>query len=966
MRFSLLSSSLAVGACFALLTACGGQADQDQTGGANETSPPAQSAPVYDLENATWPQDASDLTPDPAITFGQLENGMRYIIMANDTPEETVALRLRIDAGSLNERDDQRGISHFLEHMAFNGSTNVPEGEMIKILERHGLAFGPDTNAFTSFDQVQYQLDLPSTEKDVLDTGFFLMRETASELTLDPEAIDKERGVIKSEMRARNSVGLRNFIDSAAFLTPDMPTAERLPIGDADIIATAPPERFRELYDGYYRPENVTFVVVGDIAVADMETRIKDTFGDWQARGEAGPEAEFGSIDETRGIEADFYTEPDVSTAVSISYVRKSEKKPDTAAQRRQNQIDGLGFRILNRRFSTLSRAEDAVFIGAGAGSSANFEIAETTQISASTTPENWEASVGIIEQELRRALEHGFTQAEIDEQLANSRTGLENQVAQVGTRRTTGLAGTLASSVNDFVVTTPQSSLDRFNAYADDITPEMVHEAFKAQWAGGGPFLRLTNSEPIEGAEEKLIALYEASRAIAVSPPEDKGAQTFAYTDFGPAGKVVSDGRIDDLGIRTLTFENNVRLNLKKTDFEDAIIRIETSIGSGNLEFAGAPDGLLGLFSSNALLLGGLEAHTADELQSLLAGRSVSTSFGSDAKSFGARVATTPDDFELQMQLLTAIITAPAYREEAMGQLRKAFESFYISLDAEPGGIAARDVPRILRGGDNRYGISREEDLMARNFDELRAVLDRPMREGAIEIGIVGDFDEQDAIDIVARTFGALPTRNAEPLQLNEARQISFPEDRSPLTLRHAGLAEKALALVYWPTVDDTDQKRTYTQRMLRSVFQLKLTDELREALGATYSPGTNVTNSTVFPGYGYISASSEVEPGNVDLVFDAIDKITQQMAAGDITPDELQRARQPVLENIEESLESNSFWLGLVASAQSEADDLDRFRTLKEVYESITVDDLIAAAGTYLKPEEALQIRIISDKVE
>ena len=133
-------------------------------------------------------------------------------------------------------------------------------------------------------------------------------------------------------MRARNSVGLRNFIDSAAFLTPDMPTAERLPIGDADIIATAPPERFRELYDGYYRPENVTFVVVGDIDVADMETRIKDTFGDWQARGEAGPEADFGSIDETRGIEADFYTEPDVSTAVSIAYVRKSEKKPDTAA----------------------------------------------------------------------------------------------------------------------------------------------------------------------------------------------------------------------------------------------------------------------------------------------------------------------------------------------------------------------------------------------------------------------------------------------------------------------------------------------------------------------------------------------------------------------------------------------------------------------------------------------------------
>ena len=161
MRFQKHLSVLIFGLAIPLLTACGDKADQP-TAPSKSSAPAAssESTPVYDLENATWPQDASDLTPDPAITYGQLENGMRYIIMANDTPEETVALRLRIDAGSLNERDDQRGISHFLEHMAFNGSTNVPEGEMIKILERHGLAFGPDTNAFTSFDQVQYQLCL--------------------------------------------------------------------------------------------------------------------------------------------------------------------------------------------------------------------------------------------------------------------------------------------------------------------------------------------------------------------------------------------------------------------------------------------------------------------------------------------------------------------------------------------------------------------------------------------------------------------------------------------------------------------------------------------------------------------------------------------------------------------------------------------------------------------------------------
>lgn len=956
MRFQIFATLLAASLVMTSVSACGNS---------GKDKGPVQSAQNFDLESTLWPQDTSDIAPDPAVTFGQLENGMRYILMTNDTPEQTAAMRLRIDAGSLNELEDERGLSHFLEHMAFNGSTNVPEGEMVKILERHGLAFGPDTNAFTSFNEIQYQLDLPSVEDAVLETGFFLMRETASELTLDPEAIDKERGVIKSEARARNSVGLRNFIDSALYLTPEMPLAERLPIGDTEIIATAPADRFRALYDRYYRPENAVFVLVGDIDVADMERRIEEAFGSWRGRGVPGAEINYGSVTASRGLEADVYSEPDMTTSVSISYVRPTQKKPDTAANRRQNQIDGLGHRILNRRFTSLARDENAAFIGAGAGTNNTFDISETTSVSANTTPENWEAALALIDQELRRALEYGFTQAELDEQLANIRTNLENQVAQAGTRYTPSLASTLASAANDFVFTTPDSSLARFNAYADDITPEMVHDAFKAQWTGGGPLLRLTNNKVIEDAKEKLIAAYRASQSVALSAPEDKGTQSFAYTDFGSAGKIVADTRIEDLDIRTLQFENNVRLNLKVTDFEDAIIRINTNIGGGNLEFFGAENGLLALFSSNAFVLGGLEAHTIDELQSLLAGRSVSVSFGSGQDSFGASVATTPDDFDLQMQILTALITAPAYRAEALGQLHKSFESFYISLDAEPSGIAARDVPAILHGGDNRFGIPAEADLTARTFEEMKAVLDGPLSEGAIEIGIVGDFVEQEAIAAVSRTFGALPVRKAMSLPFSDARKVSFPVDLTPLTLRHAGLADKGLALVYWPTTDDTDQKRTYTLRLLRSIFQLKLTDELRETLGATYSPSTNSLNSSVFPGFGYLSASSEVEPSNIDLVFETINQMTLDIAAGGITEDELKRARQPILENIEESMRNNGSWLTVVSTAQSNPDYLDRFRTVSDVYSTVTIDDIIAAAQQYLKPEAALQIRIISDKV-
>lgn len=952
MKFRNVASAIVSAGLLVAVVACGSKTKTDDS-------------PVYDLANAVWPHDASDLTPDPSVLYGQLENGMRYVILENDTPENTASMRLRIDAGSLNERDDQSGLSHFLEHMAFNGSQNVPEGEMIKILERYGLAFGPDTNAFTSFDQIQYQLDLPSVEPAVIDTGFFLMNETAQNLTLDPDAIDKERGVIKSEARARNSVGLRYARHTYEFLLPNMPIAARFPIGDTNVIAEAPPALFRELYDAYYRPENATFVMVGDFDAKAMEALTIETFGTWQGRGEPGGEPDLGAPELDRGLEADFYTEPDVTTQVSLTYLQSTTQRPDTAAERKQNQINGLGFRILNRRFATLAREADAPFIGAGASTTESFDTVKTVQVSAATTGENWPSALASIEQELRRALEHGFTQAEIDEQLASTRTALENRVEQVGTRRTTGLAGALVGAVNDSVFTTPQSGLDRFNAYADDITPEMVHDAFVEQWQGSGPLIQLSNSEPIENAEATIIETYEASAEVEVVAPTEKTNQAFAYTDFGPAGAVIADTMIEDLGIRTLRFANGVQLNLKVTDFEDNTIRIQTNIGGGELEFADAEDGFVDLFDTNAFLLGGLEAHTVDELQSLLAGRSVSLSFGAGAESFGSNAATTPKDFELQMQLLTALLTAPAYREEALGQVHQSLESLYVRLDAEPGNVAARDVPRILRSGDNRYGIAAKEDVLAITMEDLRARLSRALAEGFIEIGIVGDFEEDVVIDVVARTFGALPEREAEPLPFAAARRISFPASRAPVTLTHAGLPDKALAMIYWPAADDSDQRTTYRQRLLRSILRLKLTEELRETLGATYSPSAGSLSSSTFPGYGYLSASSNVAPEDMDLVFDAVDRITNGMTAGEISEDELQRARQPILENIEEALESNSAWMSIVSLAQTRPDYLERHRTVADVYADITVEELVAAAKTWFVPENALRIRIIPDKL-
>src|SRR5690606_24772188 len=291
---------LAVTACASALAACAGLTEFAPSFGGRES--PAAPAPAPAVAAAPaegaqrWAQSVSDVPADPAPIFGVLPNGMRYAVMRNATPPGQASLRLHIAAGSLMEEEDQRGLAHFIEHMAFNGTTSVPEGQLLPILERLGLAFGPDTNAFTSFDQTVYQLDLPNTATDTVATGLMIMREMAGEAVLDAEAIERERGIVISEERTRATPGYRVAQARYDFLMRDQLLPRRFPIGDVDILRTAPRERFVAFYDAWYRPERATLVAVGDFDPAEMEARIRADFSDWTNPTPPAAEPELGPV----------------------------------------------------------------------------------------------------------------------------------------------------------------------------------------------------------------------------------------------------------------------------------------------------------------------------------------------------------------------------------------------------------------------------------------------------------------------------------------------------------------------------------------------------------------------------------------------------------------------------------------------------------------------------------------------
>ena len=368
-----------------------------------------------------WGVELTDVTPDPSIRYGTLPNGMKYAIMRNATPKGAGAVRLRFEFGSIGEKDSEQGLAHFIEHMAFNGSTHVPEGEMVKILERQGLKFGPDTNAVTGFDSTTYMLDLPKADAEHVDTSLFLLREVASELKFDSAAVDRERGVILGERRFRDTYELHQIVDQLAFQVPGTPYPNRLPIGTLEVLKSAQPSTMKDIYQRYYRPENATLVFVGDADPAVIEAKIKKTFADWKAAGTAGTPLPRGSVDLKRTTAFDTFIDPAVPTIVNLSVFRPWEEPKDTLAERRRDVLRGLAMSMFNRRIQRLASAPNSILLGGGMDRDTVEYAALSSYVSLFAKDGSWKQAVGIAEQELRRALKYGFTKQELELQRADT-----------------------------------------------------------------------------------------------------------------------------------------------------------------------------------------------------------------------------------------------------------------------------------------------------------------------------------------------------------------------------------------------------------------------------------------------------------------------------------------------------------------------------------------------------------------
>ena len=925
---------------------------------------PASAAPVA---ATPWPQAISDLPADPAVRFGSLPNGMRYAIMRNATPPQQAALRLNIDAGSLSERDDQKGLAHFLEHMAFNGSTNIPEGEMTKNLERLGLSFGGDTNAFTSFDQTAYTLNLPNTTDAVVDASLFALREVAGELLFDPEAVDRERGVIVGEDRTRDTPSYRALKALLPFLAPDQRLSDRLPIGDLDIIRSAPRDRFVDFYKAYYRPERATLIAVGDFDVDAMEAKIKKSFGDWTNPAPNGADPDLGQI-KPREAETRIFVEPGTQSNAQIYWTVPHDTAPDTSATRRKDLVRSLALAVLNRRFAEISRSANPPFLGASAGYQALYNALDAASLDVTYNPGGWKRAIETAEQEQRRLVQYGVGQAELDREITEYRTALTAAVAGAATRQTPRLATGLLSAVNDDeVFTAPAEDLKQFEAAVANITVAEVNAAAAATFAGNGPLAFVTSPVPIEGGEAAITAALEASRQVAVAAPVVAAAVEWPYASFGAPGVASAPREIADLGATAVTFPNGVKLTIKPTAFTDNQILVAVRAGNGTLDLpADRPTPIWA--AGSEVVEGGLGKLTKTELDRATAANVLGVSFGPTANAFRFSGGTRPEDFALQMQLLAAYFTDPGWRPEPFDQIKGAIGTQLDQITATPGGAFARYGSPQLASGDKRFGLPTPADIEAARLEDLKSLITTSLGRGPIEVIIVGDVKIEDAIAQTAATFGALPTRTAAATPTEAQSRVVFPAPTAkPVEIQHTGAAAQALGYVAWPTRDSIgDRKPARIVSLLARVLQLRVTDELREKQGVAYSPGASATSSTTFPGYGYAFVQAEVPPQALPGFFESVDTVAAALRDAPVTEDELGRARLSAVEALRRSQATNGYWLGALEDVQDDPDQITAVRTAISDLEAVTPADIQKAAQTYLVPDRAWRAQVTAKPAE
>ncbi len=916
-----------------------------------------------------WLYENSEIPVHKDWTFGELSNGLRYAVKKNRVPVGQVSIRVRVDAGSLHENDDELGYAHLVEHLAFRGSTYVKDGEAKRIWQRFGVSFGSDSNAQTTPTQTVYQLDIPNAGGDVFSESMKILSGMIRNPGLSEKAVAAEKLIVQAEKREGDGAQRRVSNAMRHHFFQGQRLSQRQTIGTVATLQKATASGLKAFHQRWYRPEKTVIVISGDVEPEIMASMIAQYFSDWRVEGQGAQQPDFGqptpNQDGTIDQIAAVITEDDVPSSVTLLYARPWFLKADTIAYNEQLFINTIAELILNRRLESVARYSKD-FWAANIDRDDISRSADATYLSIRPSTDDWEKAVKAVRSILQDAIETPPSQADIDREVQtyadaiktyinsypfeNSSAQVDDIVRAVDIRESVAHPDTLAVVFNNMRAKFTQENI--LKATQNIFDAPVRRAVFVGSKRKNDTQTRLANA---------LSALVSADSSARLA---DKPVDLDALPNLGQPGSLVDSVPIDEFGTEILRLSNGVRALIQPNKAEADQVRVLVRFGNG-YQSVEPKDGAALWAGPLILQANGLGDLRQEQLDQLSISKRLSLNFGITNDAFEFTAATRPDDLEGQLHLIAAKISQPAWDSAPVNRIKLIIKQNEASANLSAQSVLRRDLDYLLKSKDLRWKSPQGKELDAFNADQFRKTWEPLLKEGPIEVIVFGDFERAKLITALEKTFGALAPREAKSPTL-AAQTISFPKaNKSSDTLFHRGPKDQAAAVLGWPTGGGTDLIRNGRHlEILSSIVRDRLFERFRSEEAASYSPDVFSSWPKSFDQGGFILGFAQVQPKNVERFFAIAREIAQDLKAMPISPDELQRAVEPLKQRLERSSTGNSFWIREMKGVSFDRSVLQQLSTLYSDYINATPQDIQALAQQYLMNENMWTLQILPQK--
>jgi zinc protease len=913
-------------------------------------------------QSGVAPSPGDSLALDPLVVHGTLPNGLQYYVRENREPRQRAELRLVVDAGSVLEGEDQRGLAHLLEHMAFNGTAHFGEKELVDYLESIGMRFGPDVNAFTSFDETVYMLTVPTDSAAIVTTGMQILGDWAQGIALEPGALDRERPVVVEEWRLRRGADMRMFDQHLPVIFRDSRYAERLPIGLKEVIEDAPVEALRRFYEDWYRPDLMAVIAVGDFEADSMIAAIERRFEAIPAR-EKPRSRELFPVPGHAETLVSVATDPEARMTNVTVYKKHPLRETRTAAAYRRSIVEALHARMLNARFEEIVRRSDAPFIAAFAGQGRFVRSSEVSILGAVVPDGRAAEAVEALLTEADRAARHGFHPTELERAKAEILREAEGTYRE---REKTESQRFASELMRHFLYDEPAPGIEAewrlHQRFVPEITLEEVDQVAEA-WLTGEDRVVVVSAPEKEGlatpADADLLAVVARVESAAVEPWSDDVASGPLVEAPPPPGTLTATRTFEAIGAVEWTFDNGVRVVARPTDFkaDEILFRAWSPGGSSNV-----PDSLVVTAAVTGAIVheSGVADRSRTALEKALAGKKVTLRPFVGGIQEGFSGSASPEDLETMLELVWLYATAPRRDAEAFEAFRQRLRTSFANRSASPEAVFQDTLAQTLAQHHPRAWLPTVENVERIDLERAHAIYGSRFADaGDFMFFLVGAFDPDTLLPLVGQWLGSLPSTGREESWIDNG--IDPPPGVVVKTVRK-GIEPKGQTEIVFAGDADWSPESRHAMDSLVEYLRIRLRETLREDLGGTY--GVRVAGWLQrWPDEEYeVRLGFGADPERMEALVDTLFREIESLKNG-ADEETVAKVREAQRRELETDLRENAWWISRLEDAWTNGLEPERILEDEERIAALDAATITEAARRWLPADRFVRVTLVPE---